>query len=107
MQREIPARLLIGAVEITQAAIFLLRQARHLGFVGIESRQRLFRSALAGGPLEPGDELANFPNRLPFQNAVSTQPFHKVEPQFAVRRLQLPEAIIPTLLITPRPEDFP
>src|SRR6266478_289626 len=85
VQRKIAASLLIGAIEFTQAAIFFLRQARHLRFVGIESRQRLVRSALAGDALEPGDELANLPSRPPFRNPASGHAFQKIEPQFGVR----------------------
>src|SRR4051812_37955206 len=40
VQGEVAARLVVGAIHCTQAALFFLRDARHLRLVRIERRQR-------------------------------------------------------------------
>ena len=52
MQREVRTSLLVCAVQLAQAAIFLLRHARHLRLIGVKRGQRFFLSAFAGNAME-------------------------------------------------------
>src|ERR1700720_2833945 len=80
VQSEIAARLLIGPIQFAQSTIFFLGDSRHLRFVGIKSRQRLFWSSFSRDTLEPLDQLADLSHRPPSRDPASAHAFDEVEP---------------------------
>src|SRR6266853_2734233 len=80
MKSEIATCLLIGPIQFAQSTIFFLGDSRHLRFVGIKSRQRLFWSPFSRDTLEPLDEVANLSHRPPSRDPASAHAFYEGEP---------------------------